>query len=117
MCDPNSRWALELDGRVSGGVSLHAAGDGVFELGYWLGRDHWLRGIMTCVIARFASEAMRVFRLRRLVAIAYSDNPASMRVLEKAGFKRAGIRKSSILERGEPLELVVYDLAADCRLS
>jgi len=111
--DPNGRWALELDGRVIGGVSLEIVGDGVSELGYWLGHDHWQRGIMTRVIARFAPEAMRAFHLHRLLATVYADNPASMRVLEKAGFAREGSRKSAIIENGEPLELAVYALTAE----
>ena len=111
--DPNGRWALELDGHVVGGVSLHPAGEGIGELGYWLGRDHWRRGIMTRVIARFAPEAMRAFDLHRLFATVYAVNPASMRVLEKAGFAREGARKSAIVEDGEPLELAVY-ACIDC---
>lgn len=106
--DPSGRWALELDGRVVGGVSLHAEGEGVSELGYWLGRGYRQRGIMTCVIARFAPEAMRAFGLHRLIATAYADNPASMRVLEKAGFEREGVRSSAVVTPGGSLDLVVY---------
>lgn len=108
VCDPRGRWALELDGRVVGGVSLHAEGESVSELGYWLGRDYWQRGIMTRVIARFAPEAMRAFHLQRLFATAYADNPASMRVLEKAGFECEGVRSSAFATLGESLDLVVY---------
>lgn len=110
--DPQGRWALEIEGRVVGGVSLIAVADDACELGYWLGREYWQRGIMTRVIARFAPEAMRAFRLHRLVATAYADNPASMRVLEKAGFAREGVRESAIVENGLPLELAVYARAA-----
>lgn len=110
--DSSGRWALELDDHVIGGVSLQAAGEGVCELGYWLGRSHWQRGFMTRVIARFAPEAMRTFRLHRLLATVYADNPASMRVLEKAGFAREDARKSTIIENGELLELAIYALIA-----
>jgi RimJ/RimL family protein N-acetyltransferase len=111
--DPCGRWALELDSRVVGGVSLIAVADDACELGYWLGRDHWQRGIMTRVVAHFAPEAMREFRLHRLVATAYADNPASMCVLEKAGFAHEGMRKSAVVENGQALELVVYVLKAE----
>jgi len=111
--DTNGRWALELDGHAIGGVSLHAVGEDGSELGYWLGRKHWQRGIMTRVIARFAPEAMRAFNLHRLFATVYADNSASMRVLEKAGFVRESARKSAIVECGEPLELALYALVTD----
>lgn len=111
--DRKGRWALELDGCAVGGVSLEFVGDGVAELGYWLGRSYWQRGIMTHAIACFVPEAMRALRLHRLLATVYVDNPASMRVLEKAGFAREGTRKSAIVENGEPLELVVYARSAE----
>jgi RimJ/RimL family protein N-acetyltransferase len=61
------------------------------ELGYWIARDWWGQG--------FATEAVRaVLRLatalghRRLIAGHFADNPASGRVLAKAGFKPTGER-------------------------
>ena len=104
-------WALEIDGQAVGGVSLHPGSDvhrHSAELGYWLGRRYWGRGIMTAVIRAFADPAMEVFRLHRLHAAIYANNPASMRVLEKAGFEREGTQKSAVVKRGELLDLVVY---------
>jgi RimJ/RimL family protein N-acetyltransferase len=51
---------------------------------------------------------MQAFRLHRLYATVYANNPASMRVLEKAGFAREGTQKSAVMKRGELLDLVVY---------
>ena len=104
-------WALEIDGAAVGGVSLHPGNDvhrHSAELGYWLGRRYWGRGIMTAVIGAFAEPAMQVFRLHRLYATVYANNPASMCVLEKAGFEREGTQKSAVFKRGELLDLVVY---------
>ena len=104
-------WAIEIDGAAVGGVSLHPGVDvhrHSAELGYWLGRGYWGRGIMTAVIHAFASPAMEAFRLHRLYATVYESNPASMRVLEKAGFEREGTQKSAVVKRGKLLDLVVY---------
>lgn len=104
-------WAIEIDGSAVGGVSLHPGSDvhrHSAELGYWLGRRFWGRGIMSAIIARFAPDAMAAFRLHRLYATVYANNPASMRVLEKAGFEREGVQKSAVVKRGELLDLVVY---------
>lgn len=104
-------WAIEIDGAAVGGVSLHPGVDvhrHSAELGYWLGRRYWGRGIMTRVIGAFAVPAMQAFRLHRLYATVYANNPASMRVLEKAGFAREGTQKSAVMKRGELLDLVVY---------
>lgn len=104
-------WAIEIDGLAVGGVSLHPGSDvhrHAAELGYWLGQRHWGRGIMTTVICAFADRAMDTFKLYRLFATVYANNPASARVLEKAGFEREGVQKSAVVKRGELLDLFVY---------
>jgi RimJ/RimL family protein N-acetyltransferase len=104
-------WAIELEGAAVGGVSLHPGTDvhrHSAELGYWLGRRHWGRGIMTAVLGTFVTPAMTAFRLYRMYATVYANNPASMRVLEKAGFEREGMQKSAVVKRGELLDIIVY---------
>lgn len=80
------------------------------ELGYWLGRRYWGRGIMTAVIRAFAGAAMDAFDLHRLYATVYEGNPASERVLAKAGFSREGVQKSAVIKRGRLLDLIVYTI-------
>ena len=109
-------WAIEIDGAAVGGVSLHPGSDvhrHSAELGYWIGRRFWGCGIMSAIIARFADDAMPTFCLHRLYATVYANNPASARVLEKAGFEREGVQKSAVLKCGELLDLIVY--ARVCR--
>lgn len=104
-------WAVEVDGNAVGGVSLHPGVDvhrHSAELGYWLGRRWWGRGLMSAIIGTFAPRAMSVFRLHRLYATVYANNPASMRVLEKAGFEREGVQKSAVVKRGELLDIVMF---------
>jgi RimJ/RimL family protein N-acetyltransferase len=104
-------WAIEIDGAAVGGVSLHPGSDvhrHSAELGYWLGHRWWGRGIMTTVVTQFARVAMPAFRLHRLFSTVYANNPASARVLEKAGFEREGVQRSAIVKRDELLDLVVY---------
>lgn len=104
-------WAIEVDGLAVGGVSVQPGSDVhrfSAELGYWIGSHYWNRGLMSRVITRFAGEAMTAFGLHRLFAAVYANNPASTRVLEKAGFTREGVQKSAVVKRGELLDLVVY---------
>lgn len=104
-------WAIEIDGLAVGGVSLHPGSDvhrHSAELGYWLGKRYWGRGLMTAIIGRFADRAMDAFSLYRLHANTYANNPASARVLEKCAFAREGIQKSAVFKRGELLDLLIY---------
>ena len=80
---------IEHDGRVAGYVfTFISAGQRV--VGYWLGREHWGRGV--------ATEALRDFLPlvpeRPLRATVAPANQASVRVLEKNGFRllRAELR-------------------------
>ncbi|MEU5703756.1 GNAT family N-acetyltransferase [Streptomyces aurantiacus] len=62
-------------------------GDGTRRfIGYWLGRSHWGRGIGTEALALFLREE----RTRPLYADPFAGNTASVRLLERHGFRRAG---------------------------
>ena len=109
-------WAVEIDGHAVGGVSLHPGVDvhrHSAELGYWLGQRWWGRGLMSAIIEVFAARAMAALRLYRLHASVYANNPASARVLEKAGFVREGTQKSAVFKRGELLDLFIYARVRD----
>jgi RimJ/RimL family protein N-acetyltransferase len=56
------------------------------ELGYWLGREQWGRGIATDAVRAF----LDLERSRPLYAYVAEHNIASLRVLEKCGFAAAG---------------------------
>jgi RimJ/RimL family protein N-acetyltransferase len=80
------------------------------ELGYWLGEPFWRRGIATAAIRAFTSWAMPRFELTRIYAEVFDENPASARVLEKAGFRRVGILRNAAIKRGEYHDYILYDL-------
>lgn len=65
---------------------------GEVELGYVLHRNFWGRGLATEAAAAAVRFAFATVGLGRLAAIAYPENAASRRVIEKAGLKFEGIR-------------------------
>jgi RimJ/RimL family protein N-acetyltransferase len=81
--DPSTiRRTIVVDGEVVGGVVSWPAAEGERDVGYWIGREHWGRGI--------ATEALRAFLeidgTRPLSAHVAVHNAGSRRVLEKCGF-------------------------------
>ena len=70
-----------VDGRVAGNV-LGFDRDGRREIGYWIGREFWGRGIATRALSAFLAEMEE----RPLFAGVAAHNVASLRVLEKCGF-------------------------------
>ncbi|QGZ93431.1 GNAT family N-acetyltransferase [Terricaulis silvestris] len=85
-------FAAELPGEgLIGVIGAHQRGafessDG-FEIGYWFGRPYWGKGFASETLTGFLSEAKK---LGQLLAGHFVDNPASGRVLQKAGFAYTG---------------------------
>jgi len=83
--------AIEIDGEAAGGIGA-AFGDGdahaTAAIGYWIGEAHWGRGIATAAVRAFAEHVLAEHAIERLEATVFANNPASMRVLAKAGFVR-----------------------------
>jgi RimJ/RimL family protein N-acetyltransferase len=75
---------IVADGAVAGNV-VSWPQDGQRWVGYWLGREHWGRGIATRALARYLAEEEQ---FRPLIAHVAGSNTGSVRVLEKAGFRR-----------------------------
>lgn len=84
-----------------GVIGLFEDRDPAPEVGYWIGRPFWGRGFATEALEGAVVWASRQWRRRALVAGHFSDNPASGRVLEKAGFLYTGeVRKGFSRARG-----------------
>jgi len=80
---------LRACNRLVGGIGLHGEHDA--ELGYWIARPYWGRGIATEAGTAVVQLADASLRLPRLVARHALDNPASGRVLAKLGFGVTGL--------------------------
>jgi RimJ/RimL family protein N-acetyltransferase len=77
------------------------------EVGYWIAREHWGRGIATRALEAF----LRLERTRPLQAHVAAHNLGSIRVLEKCGFTRAGEGRGEI--RGQEVDEVVLVLPGE----
>jgi RimJ/RimL family protein N-acetyltransferase len=72
-----------LDGEVAGNVVFEF--EGRREVGYWIGRGFWGKGVATTALRAFLREVTE----RPLYAGVAAHNLASIRVLEKCGFTRS----------------------------
>ena len=96
--------------KIVGSCGLHRRNSGSVELGYWIARRHWGRGLAT-EAGSAVVEIARALRLRSLEAAHFLDNPASGRVLEKLGFSATGIIAPRFCRgRGEELPARFYSL-------
>jgi RimJ/RimL family protein N-acetyltransferase len=108
---PPRHFAIEEEGRLAGGVGfdplpdVHRVGA---EIGYWIGRPFWGRGIATRALTACARYAFERFPFERLQATVFSWNPASARVLEKCGFKLEGVLRRSVVKGDRVGDSLVY---------
>jgi RimJ/RimL family protein N-acetyltransferase len=80
----------DAEARLVGSCGLGRRPSGAVELGYWIARPFWGRGIAT-EAATALIEIARTIGFTRLEGSHFLDNPASGRVLEKLGFEPLGI--------------------------
>jgi RimJ/RimL family protein N-acetyltransferase len=96
---------IEVDGAVAGTIgSFHI--DGELEVTYWIDRAQWGRGIASAALGILLAETAE----RPVFARAASDNAASLRVLERAGFRRIGVDRGFAAARGEEIEETILRL-------
>lgn len=86
LADPSAiTRTIELDGATVGNVGSWEH-DGERDVGYWIGREHWGKGVATAALAAFVAEVT----VRPLHAHVATSNVGSIRVLEKCGFAAVG---------------------------
>jgi len=93
------------DGQVAGNIACHTW-FGPPEVCYYLGKDFWGTGIAS----RALEALLQLVPARPLTARAVKDNVASLRVLEKCGFRVVGSEKSFANGRGEEVEEIILEL-------
>ncbi|MCB9885083.1 MAG: GNAT family N-acetyltransferase [Planctomycetes bacterium] len=103
-------FAIEEDGRFVGLCGFHGIVAGRAELGFWVGRPFWGRGIG----AHAAAAALRVgfdyLRLEQVWAEALADNVGSRRILERLGMRRTGERAHGSERWPAAVPLVRYEI-------
>jgi RimJ/RimL family protein N-acetyltransferase len=85
------RFALDYEDGLIGVMGLERPGNKLFELGYWLGEPWWGRGLATEAARRVVAFAFGELAVAELFSGHFQDNPASGRVLQKCGFRDAGV--------------------------
>ncbi|TKT81156.1 GNAT family protein [Aquamicrobium sp. LC103] len=102
--------------RLIGGITIGNIRHGVSQsaqIGYWMGERYAGQGYMQDAIAALLDYAFNTLRLHRVEAACIPDNARSIRVLEKAGFRREGLLRSYLRINGIWQNHFLYALIAD----
>lgn len=107
----NQVFAIDVNGFVAGAIGVRPRDD-VYaltaEIGYWLGEEFWNRGIVTEAVNAVTAYAFETLGMVRVYAEVFEWNPASMRVLEKAGFVKEGVLRKSACKDRQIIDQVLY---------
>jgi RimJ/RimL family protein N-acetyltransferase len=100
-----SNRVIDVDGAIAGTIASFRIDD-QREVTYWVNRAQWGKGIASAALQLLLAETAE----RPLFARAASDNVGSLRVLEKAGFRRVGVDRGFANGRGEEIEETILRL-------
>ncbi|MBI1417983.1 MAG: GNAT family N-acetyltransferase [Limimaricola sp.] len=103
--------AVCRDGHLIGGMGIYGG-----KLGYMFARDSWGQGYATEMVRALVDASFARYDWDAITADVWADNPASARVLEKAGFRRIGTARRPCAARGADVDAVDFALSrADWR--
>jgi RimJ/RimL family protein N-acetyltransferase len=106
-----SDFAIASPSEVIGGIGVQRQHDVhrlTAEIGYWLGQPFWGRGIATRAVVAMSAWLFATTPLERLFACVFETNPASARVLEKAGYQLEGRMRRAVYKDGRILDQLLF---------
>ena len=104
---PIANFAVARSEEAIGGIGVDLGQDiyrKTAEIGYWLGEPFWGQGIMTLAARAMVEYAFETFDLVRIDTVVLEWNPASARVLEKAGFVFEGRSPRAAFKDGKVID-------------
>ena len=114
---PRTFFAVAADDRAIGGIGYTRRLDVErvsAEIGYWLGTAFWGRGMMTAALRGVTAYAFREDPvLRRVFAVPFVGSTASVRVLEKVGYRCEGRMRQSAIKDGQITDQLLYAMLRD----
>lgn len=78
------------------------------EVGYWLAEGYWGKGIVTTALRQLTTFIFENTDIVRLQAYVFEGNLASIRVLEKAGYRLEGILQKAIYKHDSFMDASLY---------
>lgn len=109
--NPVTDFAIEFDGQAVGGVGIAPRKDierVSAEIGYWVGESYWGRGLAGQAVQAITTYAFSNLGLNRVFAVVFARNQQSVRVLEKAGFRREGVLIGAAIKNGIIEDQLLY---------
>ena len=98
---------IVANGTVAGYITSWEQ-EGQRLIAYWVGREHWGRGVATQALAQFTRQVTA----RPLHAQVAAHNAGSIRVLQKCGFRRDRVQEATAPASDDGIEELIFVLDA-----
>jgi RimJ/RimL family protein N-acetyltransferase len=108
---PHQSLAIDLAGEAIGAIGIDLDRDvrrKTASIGYWVAESFWGRGFATRALCLMTDYAFENFDITRLQASVFDWNPASARVLEKAGYTLEARLRRQIFKDGKFTDELIY---------
>ena len=105
---------LKENGALIGAIGLHSVSvHEKAEMGYWLGKEYWGKGYASEAAKCMVKFGFEQLHLHRIFAHYFMHNPASRRVMEKAGLKFEGVLRGEVVKDGRHIDLGVCGMTLE----
>lgn len=109
-------WAVEYQGELAGQLTISGITWGSARMasaGYWVGREFAGRGVIPTALALAVDYCFFAVGLHRIEVNIRPENQASLRVVEKLGFRQEGVRERFLHIDGDWRDHLAFAMTAD----
>ena len=91
-----------------GAMGIHPKQHHTAEVGYWIGKPFWGRGLATAALRLIIQFGFEQLELNRIQAGHFRQNTASGRVMQKANMRYEGVQRQGMRHHEEYKDVVYY---------
>ena len=105
----SENFAIDVNGKYAGGISIHNIfRNHMCKITYNLGEKYRGKGIVSEAVKFICDYAFKKYKLIRIEAGVREYNKASIRILEKNGFKLEGVKRKAVFKKGQYYDDFIY---------
>ena len=99
-------FAIRLNNKLIGVMKSYESD--YLELGYAINEDYWNKGYATIALKLVTDYFLSIDRIKKIILGAFSDNYASIRVMEKCGYSFMGLKKDEFYYKGKSRDIAYF---------
>lgn len=109
----NPTWAIEYQGELAGCIGIEPDPEeaSMGEIGYWVGRRFWGRGVATQAVRQVTRQCLQSGQHKGIWAGVFDENVASMRVLQNCGYELQAVLCQAYFKQGKYYDKHLYAIA------